>query len=143
MKKVFTKHLFFLFLTPLLLLIIFYFLSAKGVVGTYGVNRTINFGGIDIDGILRNPIYTGSFFLFTYPIYLLSYFIIFLIGRFTDFLYSIVHFITFILNYILLSNNPENRILIPLTMIGFIIFILNIFKTTKNPSTINKQPSTI
>lgn len=142
MNKLFTKYLFFVFLFPILALIIFYFLSAKDVIGTYGVNRTINFGGIDIDGILRNPIYNSSIFVLTYPIYLLSYFIIFLIGRFTDFLYSIIHFIVFILNYILLSNNPENRILIPLTIIGFIIFILNIFKTTKKPSTINQQLST-
>lgn len=142
MKKNFTKYLFIVFLTPLLTLTIFYFLSSKGVIGTYGVNRTINFGGIDIDAIFKNPIYNSSFFIFTYPTYLLSYFIIFIIRRFTDFLYSIIHFIIFILNYILLFNNPENRILIPLTMIGFIFFILNIFKTTKKPSTINQQLST-
>lgn len=106
MKKVFTKYLFFVFLFPILLLIVFYFLSSKGAIGTYGVNRTINFRGIDIDGILRNPIYTSSFFIFTYPIYLLTYFIIFLIRKYTDFLYSVIHFIIFILNDILLSNNP-------------------------------------
>jgi len=132
MKKVFTKYLFFVFLLPILIVTVFYFLSAKDAIGTYGVNRTINFGGIDIDGILRNPIYNSSVFILTYPIYLLSYFIIFLIRRFTDFLYSIIHFIIFILNYILLSNNPENIILIPLTIFGFIVFILNIFKTTKS-----------
>lgn len=142
MKKLFTKYLFFVFLFPILLLIVFYFLSAKGAIGTYGVNRTINFRGIDIDAILRNPIYNSSFFIFTYPLYFLSYFIIFIIRRFTDLFYSTLHFIIFILNYILLSNNPENRILIPLTFIGFAFFILNIFKTTKKPSTINKQPST-
>lgn len=140
MKKLFTKYLFFVFLFPILLLIVFYFLSSKGVIGTYGVNRTINFRGIDIDGILRNPIYSSSFFIFTYPIYFLSYFIIFIIRRFTDLFYSTLHFIIFILNYILLCNNPENRILIPSTMIGFIFFILNIFKTTKKPTTINQQP---
>jgi len=121
----------------MLLLIVFYFLSTKGVVGTYGVNRTINFGGIDINGILKNSIYNSSAFIFTYPIYLLSYFIIFIIRRFTDLFYSTLHFIIFILNYILLCNNPENRFLIPLTIIGFVFFILNIFKTTKKPSTIN------
>ena len=143
MRKVFTKYLFLAFLTPLLLLTIFYLLSTKGIIGTYGVNKTINFGGIDIDGMLRNPIYNSSFFIFTYPIYLVSYFIIFIIRRFTDLFYSVIHFILFNLNCILLSNNPENRILIPLTMIGFMFFILNIFKTTKKPSTVNKQPSTI
>ena len=142
MKKVFTKHLFFLFLLPILVLTIFYLLSTKGIVGTYGVNRTISFGGIDIDLMFRNPIYNSSFFIFTYPIYLIGYFIILIIRRFTDFRYSVIHSIIFILNYILLSNNPENRILIPLTMIGLIFFILNIFKTTKKPSTINQQLST-
>ncbi len=115
----------------------------KRAVGTYGVNRTINFSGIDIDAVLRNPIYNSSAFIFTYPIYILSYFIIFLIRRFTEFIYSILSFSILIINYILLCINPENRILIPLTIIGLIIFILNIFKTTKNPTTNNKQPSTI
>lgn len=142
MNKIFTKYLFLVFLFPILLLIVFYFSSSKGAIGTYGVNRTINFGGIDIDEILRNPIYNSSFLIFTYPIYLLTYFIIFLTRKCTDFLYSIIHFILFIFNYILLSNNPENRILIPLTIFCFAIFIFNIFKTTKKPTTINKQPST-
>lgn len=143
MRKVFTKYLFFVFVFPILLLIILYSFSAESAVGTYGVNETINFGGIDIDGILKNPIYNSSVFIFTYPIYLLSYFIIFIIRRFTDFIYSLTHFTIFIANGFLLSIDAENRILIPLTMIGFAFFILNIFKTTKQPSTINQQPSTI
>lgn len=143
MKKLFTKYLFFVFAFPILLLIALYSFSTENAIGTYGVNRTINFRGIDINGILKNPIYNSSFLIFTYPIYLVGYFIIFIIRRFTDLFYSILHFIIFILNYILLSSNPENRILIPLAIIGFIFFILNIFKTTKKPSTIDKQPSTI
>lgn len=142
MRKVFTKYLFFVFLVPILLLIVFYFLSSKAAIGTYGVNRTINFGGIDIAAILRNPIYNSSFFIFTYLIYLLGYFIIFILRRFKDFIYSLTHFTIFITNYFLLSIDAENRILIPLTMIGLIFFILNIFKTTKKPSTINQQLST-
>ena len=68
---------------------------------------------------------------------LLSYFLIFLNGRFTNFFYSITNFIILLINYFLLFKNSESRILIPLTMIGFIIFILNIFKTTKKLSAIN------
>lgn len=143
MKKLFTKYLFAVFLIPVLLLIIFYGLSDKEAIGTYGVNRTISFSGIDIDAVLRNPIYNSSAFILTYPIYILGYLIIFLFRRLTDFFYSILHFSILISNNILLSNNPENRILLPLTIFGLIIFILNIFKTTKNPTTINKQPSTI
>ncbi|KFC22572.1 hypothetical protein SAMN04488097_3078 [Epilithonimonas lactis] len=143
MRKVFTKYLFFVFLFPILLLIILYSFSTESVIGTYGVNRRINFGGIDIDGILKNPIYNSSVFIFTYPIYLLGYFIIFILRRFTDFIYSLTHFTIFIANYFLLSIDAESRVLILLTIIGFVFFILNIFKTIKNPSTINKQPSTI
>lgn len=143
MKKLFTKYLFAVLLIPVFILMIFYWFSDKNAIGTYGVNRTINFSGIDIDAILRNPIYNFSAFTFTYPIYILGYLIIFLFRRFTDFFYSILSVSILILNYILIFSNPENRILFPLTIFGFIIFILNIFKTTKNPSTINKQPSTI
>lgn len=143
MRKLFTEYLFVVLLFPVLLLIIFYCLSTKGAVGTYDINRTISFRGIDINAVLRNPIYNSSAFIFTYPIYILSYFIIFLIRRYTEFIYSILSFSILTINYILLCINPENRILIPLTIIGLIIFILNIFKTTKNPTTNNKQPSTI
>ena len=139
MKKLFTKYLFLLFIFPVLLLIIFYFFSTEGEIGSYGVNRTINFSGIDIEGILKNPIYNFSIFILTYPIYFLSYFIVFLIRRVTDFSYSIIHFIMFMINFILLCINAENRFLIPLSVICFIFFILNIFKTTKNLSTINND----
>jgi hypothetical protein len=143
MKKLFTKYLFFVFLFPILALIIFYFLSAKDVIGTYGVNRTINFGGSDIDAILSNPIYTISFFYSSYAIYLLGYFIVFLAQRSTNLFYSLINLILFGTNYFLLVIDTVSKILIPLSVIGIIIFIFNIFKTTKKPSTINQQPSTI
>ena len=139
MKKIFTNYLFFLFILPFLLLIVFYFFSTEGEIGSYGVNEMINFGGIDVEAILRNPIYNFSVFILTYPMYFLSYFIVFLIRRVTDFYYSLVHFIMFIINFILLCINAENRFLIPLSVICFIFFILNIFKTTKNLSTINND----
>ncbi|MDQ0594698.1 hypothetical protein QFZ37_003067 [Chryseobacterium ginsenosidimutans] len=116
----------------------FYVFSAEGETGSYGINKTIDFKGIDIIGILGNPIYNFSIFILTYPIYFLIYFIIFLIRRVTDFRYSIIHFIMFMLNIILLCINAENRFLIPLSGTCFIFFILNIFKTTKNISLINK-----
>ena len=139
MKNKFTKYTFFLFISPVLLLIIAYFFGTRtdGEPRTYGINRTINFGGIDIDEILTNPIYNFSIFTLTYLIYLLSYFLIFLNGRFTNFFYFITNFIILLINYFLLFKNSESRILIPLTMIGFIIFTLNIFKTTKKLSAIN------
>ncbi len=143
MKKVFTKYLFGVFLIPVFILIVFYCLYDKAAIGTYGVNRTINFRGIDINAIVKNPIYNSSAFIITYLIYIIGYLIVFLIRRFTNFFYSILNFTIVILNYIVLSNNSANRILLPLTILGLIIFIFNIFKTTKNPTTINQKPLTI
>jgi len=139
MRKLFTKYLFLVFILPVLFLIIFYFFSTESEIGSYGVNETVNFGGIDIEGIFGNPIYNFSIFILTYPIYFLSYFIVFLIRRVTDFRYTVIHFIMFMINFILLCMNAENRCLIPLSVICFIFFILNIFKTTKNLSTINND----
>ena len=51
MKKVFTKYLVFVFLIPVLVLFIFYFFETRIETNTYGVNRKINFGGIDLDEI--------------------------------------------------------------------------------------------
>ncbi len=144
MKKVFTKYLFFVFLLPVLLFIVAYFFGTKteGEIKTWGVNRTINFG-IDINAILSNPLYTISSFYLSYATYLLGYFVVFLMRRRTNFLYSAVNLVIFIANYFLLVIDTVNKTLIPLGVIGIIIFILNIFKTTKIPSIINKQPSTI
>jgi hypothetical protein len=139
MKKICTKYLFFVFILPVLAVIILYFFSTESEIGSYGVNETINFGGVDIEGIFGNPIYNFSIFMLTYPIYFLSYFIIFLLRRITDFYYSVIHFIMFMINFMLLCVNAENRFLIPLSVICFIFFILNIFKTTKNLSTINND----
>jgi len=121
-----------------------YFFSTKteGEVKTWGVNRTINFG-IDINAILSNPIYTISSFYLSYAIYLVGYSVIFLMRRCTNFLYSALNLLIFIANYFLLVNDMLNKILIPISVMGIIIFILNIFKTTKKPTTVNKQPSTI
>lgn len=144
MKKFFTRYLFFIFLLPILIFIVAYFFGTKteGEIKTWGVNRTINFG-IDINAILSNPLYTISSFYLSYAIYLLGYFITFITGRRTNFFYSIINLLVFIANYYLLYINTVSKILIPLSFIGIIIFILNIFKTTKNPTTINQQPSTI
>lgn len=144
MKKVFTKYLFFVFLLPVLLFIVAYFLGTKteGEIKTWRVNRTINFG-IDINAILSNPLYTISSFYLSYAIYLLGYFVVFLMRRRTNLLYSAVNLVIFIANYFLLVIDTVNKTLIPLGVIGIIIFILNIFKTTKIPSIVNKQPSTI
>jgi hypothetical protein len=141
MKKVFTKYLVFVFLIPILILFIFYFFGTRTETSTYSVNRKINFGGIDLDEILRNPIYNLLIFYFSYPIYLFIYLIIFLTRRYTNFLLSILHFIIVIINYILLCNDAKNRLIIPLFLIGFITFIFNIFKTTKSKK-INQQRST-
>jgi len=145
MKKVFTKYLFFVFLLPILVFIVAYFFATKteGEIKTWGVNRTINFGGSDIDAILSNPIYTISFFYSSYAIYLLGYFIVFLAQRSTNLFYSLINLILFGTNYFLLVIDTVSKILIPLSVTGIIIFIFNIFKTTKKPSTINQQPSTI
>ncbi len=130
MIKLFTKYLFLLYILPILIVvIIFLFPSAKLEVGYFGVNRTVNFSKIDT--IFGNTIYNFSFFLITYLVYFLSYFIIFLIRKHTNFNYSIIHFSMFIINFILLSVNAENRFLIPLSVVCFIFFILNIFKTLK------------
>jgi len=144
MKKLFTKYLFFVFLLPVLIFIVAYFFGTKtdGEMKTWGVNRTINFG-IDTNAILSNPLYTISSFYLSYAIYLLGYFVVFLMRRRTNFLFSAVNLVIFIANYFLLVNDTVNKILIPLSIIGFIIFILNILTTTKEPTTINKQPSTI
>jgi len=138
MKKLFTEYFFAVFLIPILIFAFFYFFGTKVESGTYGVNRRIGFG-IDIDGILRNPVYNILIFYGTYPVYLLSYFIVFLVRRQSNFILSIINFLIVSINFYLLCNNPKNRILIPLTMIGFIIFIFNIFKTTKKPTTINNN----
>jgi hypothetical protein len=144
MKKLFTKYLFFVFLIPVLLLIIGYFFGTKteGELKTWGVNKTINFG-IDINAILSNPLHTIFSFYLSYTIYLLGYFIVFLAQRSTNLFYSLINIILFIANYFLLVIDTVSKMLIPLSLAGIIIFILNIFKTTKNPSTFNKQPSTI
>lgn len=143
MRKLFTKYLFIILLIPVLLLSAFYWLTDKNAMGIYGVNRTINFSGIDIDEVLTNPLYNSSAFVIAYPTYVFGYLIVFLFKKSTNFSYSILNFTILILNYILLCNNPENRILIPLTIFGLIIFILNIFRSKKIQTTINKQPSII
>lgn len=130
MTKLFTKYLFLWFILPIIIIvIIFNFPTTRFEIGYFGVNRTVNFNKADT--IFGNTIYNFSFFLITYPVYFLSYFIIFLIRKHTDFNYSIIHFSMFIINFILLSVNAENRFLIPLSVICFIFFILNIFKTLK------------
>jgi|UPI000492FAF3 hypothetical protein len=130
MTKLFTKYLFIWFILPIIMIvIIFNFLPTQFEVGYFGVNRTINFN--KADAIFGNTIYNFSFFLITYPVYFMSYFIVFLIRKNTDFNYSIIHFSMFMMNFILLSVNAENRFLIPLSVICFIFFILNIFKTLK------------
>lgn len=130
MTKLFTKYLFIWFILPIIMIvIIFNFLPTQFEVGYFGVNRTINFN--KADAIFGNTIYNFSFFLITYPVYFLSYFIVFLIRKNSDFNYSIIHFSMFMINFILLSVNAENRFLIPLSVICFIFFILNIFKTLK------------
>ena len=133
MKKLFTKYLLLIFLIPVLGLFILYFFGTKieGETETHFARRAISFGRIDLDEILRNPIYNLLIFYFSYPIYLFIYLIIFLMKRYTDFLFSILHFVIVIINYILLCNDAKNRLIIPLFLIGFIIFIFNIFKTTK------------
>jgi len=130
MTKLFTKYLFLWFILPIIIIvIIFNFPLAKFEIGYFGVNRNVNFNKADT--IFGNTIYNFSFFLITYPVYFLSYFIIFLIRKNTDFNYSIIHFSMFMINFILLSVNAENRFLIPLSVICFIFFILNIFKSIK------------
>lgn len=130
MTKLFTKYLFIWFILPIIMIvIIFNFLPTQFEVGYFGVNRTVNFN--KADAIFGNMIYNFSFFLITYPVYFLSYFIVFLIRKNTDFNYSIIHFSMFMINFILLSVNVVNRFLIPLSVICFIFFILNIFKTLK------------
>jgi len=131
MKKLFTKYLFFVFLLPVLVIVIVYLFGTRVEVETYGMNRRISYWGIDINGILSNPIYTIWTFYLSYAIYLLGYFIVFLLQRHTNLHYSIMNLIVFTINFFLISKTPENRILIPLTLTGFIIFIFNIFKTTK------------
>ncbi len=130
MTKLFTKYLFLWFILPIIIIvIIFNFPTTRFEIGYFGVNRAVNFSKIDT--IFGNTIYNFSFFLITYLVYFLSYFIIFLIRKHTDFNHSIIHFSMFIINFILLSVNAENRFLIPLSVICFIFFILNIFKTLK------------
>lgn len=143
MKKIFTKYFFVVFLIPILILAFFYFFGTKVESESYIIYTRMPLFESYIAGILRNPFYNLCIFYFTYPIYLVSYFIVFLLRRHTNFILSIINFVIIIINFYLICKNPENRILIPLTMIGFIIFIFNIFKTTKKPTTVNQQPSTI
>lgn len=131
MKKIFTKYFFVVFLIPILILAFFYFFGTKVEGKTYTTYTRVLLFESAIVRILRNPFYNISVFYFTYTIYLLSYLIIFLVSRHTNFIFSVLNFSVVVLNFYLLCQNPENRILIPLTMIGFIIFIFNIFKTTK------------
>lgn len=130
MEKLFTRYLFLLFILPVLIVVLIFTLFSSGsMIGSYGWNRTINFGVID--EILGNPLYNTSVFLLTYAGYTLIYFVIFLMRRMTDFYYSIIQFAMFMINFALLSVNAGNRFLIPLSVICFIFFILNIFKTVK------------
>lgn len=130
MKKLFTRYLFLLFIFPVFIVLILFIFSSSGTgAGWYGWNRTIKFGLMD--EVFENPVYNASAFILTYPAYFLGYSVVFLIRRITDFHYSVIHFIMFAINFILLSVNAENRFLIPLSVICFIFFILNIFKTTK------------
>lgn len=145
MKKLFTEFFFAVFLIPIIVFAFLYFFGTKteGETFIYGVNRNVSYWGIDINAVLTNPIYNILIFYLSYPLYFVSYFIVFLLRRHTGFLLSVTNFVIIVINFYLLSNNPEKRILIPLTMIGFIIFIFNIFKTTKKPTIINQKQSTI
>lgn len=145
MKKIFTKYLFFVFLLPFLLLILAHIFGTKteGEIEIWGVNRTIDFGETYYDAILRNPIYTISFFYSSYAIYLLGYFIVFLHQRSTSLFFSLVNLLLFGANYFLLVIDTVNKILIPLSLFGIIVFIFNIFKTTKVPQQSIIKQSTI
>lgn len=126
MQKLFTKYFFILFLIPLLVVIIFHFFGTAEIT-SFGVNRSVSFGLFD--RILKNPIYNISAYWLSYALYLLSYFIVFLIRRKTNLIFSVLNFIMVLISFYLLNENPSNKILIPITMTGFIFFIFNIFKT--------------
>lgn len=138
MKKLFTNQLFILFSLPVLIFVVLLFFITKD---NLGFNRKIRWN--IFDRYLGNPLYNFVVVTVTFFIFTLGYFVVYLMRRTTGFNKSLAHFALCICNLILFCICPEFFILIPLSLICFIIFIFNIFKTTKNTTTINKQPSTI
>ena len=128
MKTLFTQYLFLLFLSPILVIILS-FIFLDGEIEEVGYNRTVSWNFVD--AYFGNPIYNWSAFLGSYAVFFFAYLVVVLIGRRTDFSWSVVHFSSFMLNFVLISLNAENRFLLPLSIICFVFFILNIFKTSK------------
>lgn len=127
MRKIFEKWLFVVFLAPIVFLYIAFAFSGSINQGSFGMNRTINWSGLDF----TNPMYNGSAFLIAYCIYLLAYLFGILSNRKTNFVFSIIHFLLFLLNLVLVVQNPTNFLIIPLITINFIIFIFNLKKSVK------------
>lgn len=103
-------------------------------VGSYGMNREINFG---IQGYLTNSEYNLTAFYFIYIVSFITYLIVFMMKRRTNFNYSILHFFCFMVLFFMMVFNHRNFLIIPISIICFIFFILNIFKTSE---TLNIKP---
>lgn len=131
MNTLFTKYLFVLFLLPIIVLFFAFFMidPERGEIGEYGVNREIVFGNF---AFLANSLYNSSVFLFTYAIFFSIYLIFPLIRRRTDFNWSVIHFMSFVINFVLLSINSTNKFIIPLCVISIYFFVMNSIKSKKS-----------
>ncbi len=125
MKTFFTKYLFLFFLIPFLIIVsavLFATGSADVADLTMPVEETS--AGFLWGSALSN----GLLFWATALVYLVVYLIMFLIRKKTVFKWSALHFLIYILSFVLLSVDAENILILPFNVVSMVFFILNLSK---------------
>jgi len=81
------------------------------------------------DGFLwGSALSNGLLFWATALVYLFAYLIMFLIRKKTVFKWSALHFLIYILSFVLLSVDGENILILPFNVVSMVFFILNLSK---------------
>lgn len=122
LKKIFTKHLFFL----LILLFGFGFILAYlfGDEQSYGINKTVGWA-YDISNQI---FYTALIFTFSQILFIIGYLILFLLRLKTNYYLSIAHFEIIILTLLFYENFIVNTVF---CLVSIILFLINVFKSHK------------
>jgi hypothetical protein len=122
LKKIFTKHLFFL----LILLFGFGFILAYlfGDEQSYRINKTVGWA-YDISNQI---FYTALIFTFSQILFIIGYLILFLLRLKTNYYLSIAHFEIIILTLLFYENFIVNTVF---CLVSIILFLINVFKSHK------------
>jgi hypothetical protein len=123
MKKVFTKYLFLLLIS--LFALGFILANLFGEVQYYGINKTVGWAYSIQDESLIALIFGLS-----QIIYIIGYFILFLLGRKTNYYLSIAHFELIIVT-LAITTYGNVMITTIFCFLSIILFFVNIFKSHK------------